>query len=446
MTSEESDGEEPRRRRVDRERIQRTLTFWLRPEFVLRVVNRFQKVAGFDRAIALASGALTATIPLTIVTSAVTSQFGGKGTAERIIDRYELTGGGAEAVRDIFAPPTGASTSLGILGFLFLLVAVLSFTRGVQRLFEQTWELDPLSVRNTFNGLLWICGLALYLLLSGALHAVLGPQPPRALGGGARYAAVGGVPGLERPAAQRQADRAPGPAPLRRPRSGRARGLLGRRDGVRPASVQHVRHALRRDRRGLRDDLGALLSSWSSSSSRRRPAARSATSSTASGAANGPPRTRSGASGTRSPRRRGRDGTRSGTRYRSAGGPAGSAERQGSMHGDGPRRERLSSSLGDAIRPRAAIPLLLTRPARVSVARRRACQRGGEPDAERIRAGVRPVHGAGARSARAAGCSRSLVSWLATGVALMVAAGLLPGVTIDELLGRAARRGDRRRR
>ena len=47
---------------VNRERVVRTLTFWLRPQFVLRVVNRFQKVAGFDRAIALASGALTAMI------------------------------------------------------------------------------------------------------------------------------------------------------------------------------------------------------------------------------------------------------------------------------------------------------------------------------------------------------------------------------------------------
>ena len=139
--------------------VVRTLTFWLRPEFVLRVVNRFQKVAGFDRSIALASSALTATIPLTIVASAVSSQLGGKGTAERVIDRYELTGGGAEAVRDVFSPPAGTSTSLGILGFLFLMVAVLSFTRAVQRLFEQTWELEPLSVRNTFNGLLWIGGL-----------------------------------------------------------------------------------------------------------------------------------------------------------------------------------------------------------------------------------------------------------------------------------------------
>ena len=163
-----------RQQRLKRERVLRTLTFWLRPDFVLRVVSRFQKVAGFDRAIALASGALTATIPLMIVISSVSSQLGGKDTAERIIDRYELTGGGAKAVEDIFAPPTGTSTSIGIIGFLFLMVAVLSFSRGVQRLFEQGWELSPLSVRNTFNGLLWIGGLALYMALTGVLHAALG--------------------------------------------------------------------------------------------------------------------------------------------------------------------------------------------------------------------------------------------------------------------------------
>jgi uncharacterized BrkB/YihY/UPF0761 family membrane protein len=159
---------------VKRENAVRTLTFWLRPEFVLRVVNRFQKVAGFDRSIALASGALTALIPLTIVASALSSELGGKGTAERIIDRYDLTGGGAEAVKDVFAPASGTSTSLGVLGFLFLMVTVLSFTRAVQRLVEQTWELDPLSVRNTFNGLLWVGGLGLYAALSGLLQVGLG--------------------------------------------------------------------------------------------------------------------------------------------------------------------------------------------------------------------------------------------------------------------------------
>ena len=103
MASDEPPEREGPRR--DRERVVRTLTFWLRPEFLLRVINRFQKVAGFDRSIALASGALTAVIPLMMLASAVSTQLGGKGTADRIIDRYDLTGGGAEAVRDIFSPP-----------------------------------------------------------------------------------------------------------------------------------------------------------------------------------------------------------------------------------------------------------------------------------------------------------------------------------------------------
>ena len=55
-----------------------------------------------------------------------------------------------------------------------LLIAVLSFTRGVQRMFEQTWELKPLSVRNTANGLKWIAGLVAYAGLTGLVHGVLG--------------------------------------------------------------------------------------------------------------------------------------------------------------------------------------------------------------------------------------------------------------------------------
>lgn len=157
--------------RVDRERVRRTLTFWLRPAFVLRVVNRFQRVAGFDRAVALASSALTALIPLSILAGAILPKIGGKDAAQRFIDRYDLTGGGAEAVRDVLAPPSGTETSISIFGVLLLMIAVLSFTRGVQRMFEQTWELKPLSVRNTVNGLIWITGFCAYAVVSGLVHA-----------------------------------------------------------------------------------------------------------------------------------------------------------------------------------------------------------------------------------------------------------------------------------
>lgn len=145
-----------------RERVLRTLTFWLRPGFILRSLNRFQRVAGFDRAIALSSSALTALIPLAVVIGALIPGADAQTAANAIINRYGLTGGGAQAVRDVLAPPTGASTGASILGVLFVLLATLSFSRAAQRLFEQTWELSPLSVRNSVNDLVWIVGLVCY--------------------------------------------------------------------------------------------------------------------------------------------------------------------------------------------------------------------------------------------------------------------------------------------
>ena len=159
--------------RVDRERIRRTLTFWLRPAFVLRTLNRFQRIAGFDRAIALASSALTALIPLAILASAILPHLEAKDAAQRIIVRYGLTGAGAQAVKDVLAPASGTNPEVSLIGILLLLLAALSFSRGVQRLFEQTWELKPLSVRNTLNDLVWMIGLVCYLLLSWWAHGLV---------------------------------------------------------------------------------------------------------------------------------------------------------------------------------------------------------------------------------------------------------------------------------
>jgi uncharacterized BrkB/YihY/UPF0761 family membrane protein len=152
----------------------RTLTFWLRPAFVLRVLNRFQLIAGFDRAMALASSALTALIPLAILAGAVLPHVQAQGVAQWLINRYALTGGGAEAVRDALSPATATNTDVGLIGALQLVVAILSFARAVQRLFEPAWELPPLSVRNSLNDLLWIGGLIAYLAISGVAHREIG--------------------------------------------------------------------------------------------------------------------------------------------------------------------------------------------------------------------------------------------------------------------------------
>nr|WP_241681614.1 YhjD/YihY/BrkB family envelope integrity protein [Streptomyces sp. CB01881] len=140
------------------------------------MVSRFQRLVGFDRSMALASAALTALVPLAILLSALVVRLSGKDVAERIIDRYDLTGDGAEAVRHLFSSASDWS-SAGIFGVAFLLVSVLSFARAAQRLFEQGWELQPLSVRNTVNGLKWIAMLAVYATLSGWVQAVIDGRP-----------------------------------------------------------------------------------------------------------------------------------------------------------------------------------------------------------------------------------------------------------------------------
>ncbi|MFF9817741.1 YhjD/YihY/BrkB family envelope integrity protein [Streptomyces sp. NPDC014006] len=159
---------------INRERLRRTLTFWLRPAFALRVLNRFQHIAGFDRSMALASSAFTALVPLALLVGVVLGSIVHVDAAERIIRRYDLSGAGADAVNLLFSPAQNESASNGVFGVLFLTISVLSFARAAQRLFEQAWELKPLSVRNSRNGLWWILTLGAYALVSGWISAVLG--------------------------------------------------------------------------------------------------------------------------------------------------------------------------------------------------------------------------------------------------------------------------------
>jgi uncharacterized BrkB/YihY/UPF0761 family membrane protein len=159
--------------RADRHRIRRLLTFWLRPAFVLRVLTRFQRMVGFDRAIALASSALTALIPIAILASSVLARGDAQHAANQIISRYGLTGTGADAVRQLLSPTGGTSTDISLAGAFLLMFAALSFSRGVQRMFEQAWDLKPLSVRNTVNDLTWIAGLVAYFGFSWWVHSLL---------------------------------------------------------------------------------------------------------------------------------------------------------------------------------------------------------------------------------------------------------------------------------
>ena len=120
--------------------------------------------------------ALTATIPLAIVVSAVATQLGGKGIAERVIERYE---------RPAVAPKPSKTSSRRppVLPRASDSSDSSSARRGSElhprRAAAVRTDLgaQPLSVRNTLNGLLWIGGLGAYLAVSGFLHTTVGRRP-----------------------------------------------------------------------------------------------------------------------------------------------------------------------------------------------------------------------------------------------------------------------------
>jgi membrane protein len=97
---------------------------------------------------------------------------GDAGIADDLITRFDLRGSAAEAVKEAFevsSEPTSTTT----LSALVLIVSVLSFTRRLQRLYEDSWGFEQRGLRGTGWGLVWIAVFAFYASLHPALDALV---------------------------------------------------------------------------------------------------------------------------------------------------------------------------------------------------------------------------------------------------------------------------------
>ena len=138
-------------------------------QFARSWVARWFEVQGVDRAMALAAQAFSALIPLMIVNSAIVSRAGGDDFADKLIDRFDLRGGTAQSVHEAFSSSQTLEDSISLLGLLVLIVSALSFTRGMQRLYEGAYRLPGLGFRNTPWGLMWLWLVVLYAAIRPVL-------------------------------------------------------------------------------------------------------------------------------------------------------------------------------------------------------------------------------------------------------------------------------------
>jgi membrane protein len=139
-------------------------------ELARRLVEPLVRFNLLDRSLALGAQAFGALIPLMIVLEAV--EPGDTGMADELIDRFHLDGAGAEAVKEAFSIST-EQTSTTAIGVFVLVFSVLSFTRRLQRTYEDTWGFDQRGFRGTGWGLAWIGFFVVYASLHPALDGLV---------------------------------------------------------------------------------------------------------------------------------------------------------------------------------------------------------------------------------------------------------------------------------
>src|SRR4051794_18797960 len=119
-------------------------------------IERFFAVQGIDRAMAIAAQSYSAFLPLLIVYASLLPRSDNASFADLLVDRFELRGAAARSVEQAFAPAGAVQSGVTALSLVLLLVSTLSFTRGLQRLYEGAFGLAGLGMRNTPRALMWL--------------------------------------------------------------------------------------------------------------------------------------------------------------------------------------------------------------------------------------------------------------------------------------------------
>src|SRR4051794_23186940 len=143
-------------------------------DLVRRSVEIFLSMDGLDRSMALAAQAFTALVPLLIVVSAVLEDGSRDTLGASLVERFDLSGSGADSVERLLPASAHVEDSVNVLGALILIFSALSFTRALQRLYERAWGLEARGVRDAAYGVAWLLAFAAYVSLNLTLFGSIG--------------------------------------------------------------------------------------------------------------------------------------------------------------------------------------------------------------------------------------------------------------------------------
>ena len=131
------------------------------------VVERLASVGLIQSAVVLAAQTFMALFPLLIGIISLAPATVGDALTSTLRRRFGLDGDTSQTVQHLVSSRNELHGGLTVVGLLVVLASATSFTRALQRVYENSWELPRLGVKGSLRGLEWLIGIIVYLALVG---------------------------------------------------------------------------------------------------------------------------------------------------------------------------------------------------------------------------------------------------------------------------------------
>jgi membrane protein len=136
--------------------------------------SRLLEVEFVDRSVALAAKAFVSFLPLLVLVAARSPDNVRGGIVSVFADRFGISGGAFDVVRQAFAAPSQTKSASGLLGALITLAFAVSFTTALQRVYLRAWRRPPGGgAKNKGRGAMWLGGVLVLMMFVALSKAVL---------------------------------------------------------------------------------------------------------------------------------------------------------------------------------------------------------------------------------------------------------------------------------
>ena len=129
------------------------------------LLQRMVSVGLVSSGVVLAAQTFLALIPLLLAVTALLPAESASGVQESLRARFGISGSSDAAVSQLVNSRDQLRGGLTVLGAIVVIASATSFTRALQRVYEQAWGLPPLGLRGRVRGLMWLLGTVAYLTL-----------------------------------------------------------------------------------------------------------------------------------------------------------------------------------------------------------------------------------------------------------------------------------------